>query len=886
MQKKLFAFILAALVTLSLVGVHAQEQVFSAAAGAESFPVTATMENAGGMSGEGGLVDGTSTLEDEAEKYEDVVVLPTDTPTGDISSFVAKLEDGAQADGEVTVAFEQKESKGYISCEGGCVLIQQNTGTSAIVEELELVLTKGDVSARKNVSVVLRPANDSAYSLLEKIAVRLDAPAAADYEPVMALGAYRLIRPETERDWIAAAKGAFLTNVIGAIDATGTETEGGFASSGVLGKAILALRAMGVDPEALTTADGRSVNAYEKLAAMAESSVAGDWYMYDIPYALAAYAQGHSLDTAEEEALLVQAMLNKPDGWATGTFDPDLGGPVMFALASYRAEDSEVSAALDAAVECLRTAQTEDGNIISPWPGSAPSANSTAMAISGLAACGVDPYSVAKGGVTLPDALLAFAGEDYFGFQDKSSFNLMATAQSSLALLAAVEGKNTYVFDDAAREPGAAEDKTFTKVTFDADGGTAVEAAEYRYSDAGKALPVSERAGYTFKGWKNESETYDKVSIRFGAEETLTAVWEKNGGSGGGSDGPDDICVYFTLKGDTKHSEGGHEKYETWISKTAVAVHKGATVAELLEQMLTDEGFTYSGAKDGYVESVTTPKGFTLSAFDNGPRSGWMYEVNGDEPQIPITQYRLETDDDVLFHYVDDYENPDGGNRDKNDDDGKKGNSGGGKRNPAMVVPVPDADDETKPENRAETVDFVDMKGHWAAESVGYVSTHGLMSGVGGEEFAPETTLTRAMLAAVLYRMEGEPSQAGGGSFIDVPGGAWFASSVRWAEAQGILKGVDGGLFLPEAALTREQLAAVLHRYAQYKGAALEDGGDVSAFCDAAEISGWAADDVRWAVANQLLSGRDDARLAPGGEVTRAEAATVLARYHRLITNQ
>lgn len=884
MKKRLFAFILAAAVTLSLVGVHAQEQFFSAAEGAESFPVTATMENAGGTSGEGGLVDGTSTLMDEAKKYEDVVVLPANTPAGDISSFVAKLEDGAQADGEVTVAFEQKESKGYISCEGGCVLIQQNTGTSAVVEELELVLTKGDASARKNISVVLRPANDSAYSLLEKIAARLDAPAAEDYEPVMALGAYRLIRPETERDWIAAAKGVFLANVIGAIDATGTETEGGFASSGALGKAILALRAMGIDPETLTTADGRSVNAYEKLAAMAESSVAGDWYMYDIPYALTAYAQEHSLDTAEEEALLVQAMLDKPDGWAKGTFDPDLGGPVMFALAPYRAENSEVSTALDAAVECLRAAQTEDGNIISPWPGSAPNANSTAMAISGLAACGVDPYSVVKGGVTLPDALLAFAGEDYFGFQDNSSFNLMATAQGSLALMAAVEETNIYLFDGAAREPGAAEDKAFTKVTFDADGGTAVEAVEYRYSDVGKALPVSEKKGYTFKGWRSESGTYDKVSIRFASEEMLTAVWEDNGGSGGGPDGPDDIRVYFTLKGDTQHQEGEHKKYETWISKTSVTVREGATVCDVLKQVLADKGFTCTGEEEGYVESITTPKGFTLSEYDNGPRSGWMYEVNGDEPQIPITEYKLEASDDVLFHYVDDYENPDNSNREENDDDDKKGSSGGGKRNPAIVVPVPDTENETKPENGGETVDFVDMKSHWAAESVGYVSENGLMNGVSEEEFAPEMTLTRAMLAAVLYRIEGEPAQAGGGSFIDAPDEAWFASAVRWAEAQDILKGVGGGLFLPEEALTREQLAAVLHRYAQYKGAALADGGDLSAFQDAAEISDWAAEDVRWAVANQLLSGRDDACLAPSGEVTRAEAATVLARYHRLIT--
>ena len=885
MQKKLFAFILAALVTLSLIGVHAQEQDFSAAVGAESFPVTVTMEKTVGTPGKDGPVDGNSTLEDEAEKYEEVVVLPADMPAGDISSFVERLKDGAQADGEVTIALEQKESKGYISCGNGCMLVQQNTGTGAVVEQLELVLTKGDASARKNVSIVLRPAKDGAFSLMEKIAMRLDAPAVADYEPVMAMGAYRLIQPETERDWIAAAKGAFLANVIGAIDATGTETEGGFTSSGALGKAILALRAMGINPETLTTADGRSINAYEKLAAMAESSVAGDWYMYDIPYALTAYAQEHSLDTAAEEALLVRAMLDKPDGWATGTFDPDLGGPVMFALAPYRAENSEVSTAIDAAVECLRAAQTEDGNIISPWPGSAPNANSTAMAISGLAACGVDPYSVIKGGVTLPDALLTFAGEDYFGFQDNSSFNLMATAQGSLALMAAAEETNIYLFDGAAREPGAAEDKAFTKVTFDADGGTAVEAVEYCYSDVGKALPVSEKKGYTFKGWRSESGTYDKVSIRFASEETLTAVWEDNGGSGGGSDGPDDIRVYFTLKGDTQHQEGEHKKYETWISKTSVTVRDGATVCDVLKQVLADKGFTCTGEEEGYVESITTPKGFTLSEYDNGPRSGWMYEVNGDEPQIPITEYKLEASDDVLFHYVDDYENPDNSNRDENDDD-KKGSSGGGKRNPAMVVPVPDAENETKPENGGETVDFVDMKGHWAAESVGYVSENGLMNGVSEEEFAPEMTLTRAMLAAVLYRIEGEPAQAGGGSFIDVPGGAWFASSVRWAEAQGILKGVDGGLFLPEAALTREQLAAVLHRYAQYKGAALEDGGDVSAFCDAAEISGWAADDVRWAVANQLLSGRDDARLAPGGEVTRAEAATVLARYHRLITNQ
>ena len=165
----------------------------------------------------------------------------------------------------------------------------------------------------------------------------------------------------------------------------------------------------------------------------------------------------------------------------------------------------------------------------------------------------------------------------------------------------------------------------------------------------------------------------------------------------------------------------------------------------------------------------------------------------------------------------------------------------------------------------------------WYAGAVSYVSDHGLMTGFGNGRFAPEGTVTRAQMVQILYAMEGKP-EAGGSSFTDVPEGAWYGDAVNWASASGLVAGTGSGRFTPDDPVTREQLIAVLYRYADKKGSAGNSSGDLGAFPDAGSVSGYAVKPMQWAVGNVLLAGIGG-KLMPQGAVTRAQMAVILKAF-------
>ena len=176
------------------------------------------------------------------------------------------------------------------------------------------------------------------------------------------------------------------------------------------------------------------------------------------------------------------------------------------------------------------------------------------------------------------------------------------------------------------------------------------------------------------------------------------------------------------------------------------------------------------------------------------------------------------------------------------------------------------------------TLPFTDVsEGDWFYDPVCYVYEHGLMTGTSATTFEPNTSLSRAMLVAVLHRLEGSP-QASAGDFSDVADGDWYAQAVNWAASVGVVNGFDDGTFQPNAAITREQMAAILCNYAQYKGFDTSTSGDLSTFTDAASVSDWAKESVEWAVGSGLLGGYEDSTLRPQGTTTRAEVASVLQR--------
>ena len=166
----------------------------------------------------------------------------------------------------------------------------------------------------------------------------------------------------------------------------------------------------------------------------------------------------------------------------------------------------------------------------------------------------------------------------------------------------------------------------------------------------------------------------------------------------------------------------------------------------------------------------------------------------------------------------------------------------------------------------------------WYREAVDYVTGTGLFQGTSDRAFSPDGRMTRAMLAAVLYRAAGEPSiedEIWGYPFADVEAGSWYGTAVYWARLKGILSGYSDEAFGPDDPVTREQLAAMLYRYAGEPDAS----GELIYFSDADQISPWAADALKWAVGEGIVSGRDEGVLDPKGFATRAEVSAMLLRY-------
>ena len=155
------------------------------------------------------------------------------------------------------------------------------------------------------------------------------------------------------------------------------------------------------------------------------------------------------------------------------------------------------------------------------------------------------------------------------------------------------------------------------------------------------------------------------------------------------------------------------------------------------------------------------------------------------------------------------------------------------------------------------------------------------MNGTGDHTFSPNGTTTRGMIVTILYRMEGEPAVTGTGGFADVPEGQWYTDAVIWAAANDIVTGYGDGRFGPDDPITREQMSAILFRYAQYKAYDVSVGEDTNilSYLDVADVSEYAISAFQWACGSGVIHGVTDATLVPQGTATRAQVATMLMRF-------
>ena len=595
---------------------------------------------------------------------------------------------------------------------------------------------------------------------------------------------------------------------------------------GELSKDALAISALGGSLDKLKTSDGSEFDLIQKLSAFDPSDIT---YVTDAVFALLTYDSGNytSGGNLTREALLDYILTSRgADGiwgyeWGGQSFpDYDSTAMVLAALAKYynaassggagitEAQQNDIKKAVDGIVEILSSVQGEGGTFFS--------SNTDAMVVIGLAAIGIDPSKderFVKNGKSAADDLIGFALADNsgFGYTDGSELNALATEQGFRALIA-LKG-------------------------FESAGNKAYNVYIGETQKPGEGGSVSGGSG---------------------------------SGSGGGSGGS--ISVTVTVRGDTPHGEGKHSgAYPEWISAAKKTFPNGTRAAAALKSVLSDKGYSADGIDSGYIKSVTTPDGLTLSEFDNGKNSGWLYTVNGVSPSVGIGSYTLKDGDELLLYYSDDY------TKDSHVSSGSFGGSGGGFGTSSAASPSPTAAPTASPapDSSADTAVFNDVEAdYWAYDYIMELSGKGIINGYGDGTFRPESNITRAELTAVICRAMGpaEPDAPSAAVFADVRAGEWYSPYIAWASGAGYVTGYPDGTFLPDENITREDICVILARTAKTQDAPAPD------FADSAEISDYAVFGVGLMRSMGIINGKENNRFDPKAPATRAEVCKMISK--------
>ena len=240
-----------------------------------------------------------------------------------------------------------------------------------------------------------------------------------------------------------------------------------------------------------------------------------------------------------------------------------------------------------------------------------------------------------------------------------------------------------------------------------------------------------------------------------------------------------------------------------------------------------------------------------------------------------MSAYGLSDGDEVLFYYTKDY------NKDY------KSSSSSSKVENTKKEDTEDAKtddtkkDDTKTDDIKKDLTFRDVnKSDWFFDAVNYMSENGIMKGVSDDEFAPGETLTRAMFVTLLYRLEKEP-EATGASFTDVSDKDWFSKAVLWAYENKIVSGVSETEFAPDVALSRQDAATILYRYAKFKGfdVSVGENTNILSYEDFEKIGEYAVPALSFTAGSGIMKGRTEKTINPDGTATRAEAAAIFMRF-------
>jgi len=395
------------------------------------------------------------------------------------------------------------------------------------------------------------------------------------------------------------------------------------------------------------------------------------------------------------------------------------------------------------------------------------------------------------------------------------------------------------------------------RVTFDVEpAGAEVAVAGCMAEGDGSFLLGSGTYAYTVRceGYQAASGTLTVTEEELGSDRTVTVSLDREQGGGTASR----IQVSVQVKTHDGAACGGgytyqsNEKDYTTLVDRTVTLPEGTTASEALVAALDAAGVEYT-IRSGYVSEIGG-----LAEFDHSSRSGWMYMVDGILPEVGAGQYRLRKNCEVVWFYTDDYTKEDGGAE-------YGGGSGGSGDKPQ--------------EAETAAAGFADVPAEmWCYDAVMAAVERGWFRGTGDGRFAPDAPMTRGMLVTVLYRMAGSPAVETAAEFSDVAADRYCAAAVAWAAEQGIVEGYDDGTFRPDAPMSRQQMAAVLARYAKSKGLDTSKQASLDGFSDGGAVGAWARPAMEWAVAEGVFQGGTDGALRPEGTLTRAHSAALLVR--------
>ena len=428
------------------------------------------------------------------------------------------------------------------------------------------------------------------------------------------------------------------------------------------------------------------------------------------------------------------------------------------------------------------------------------------------------------------------------------------------------------------------QDVDYCTVTFKEDG--SATAGVLRYVVRGKTVipPTLTRAGYEVSGWYKEGESaaFD-FTTPIADTTTLTAKWNaidysvnvssSDGGTATASKNTANVGNSVTL---TATPDEGYQFKKWEVTPSSVSIQNNSFA-------MPASNVTIKAIFEKQPAPTPTPSGGSSGGGSGRTYHKMTFETNGGSTIRVVNAARGDIIDLTKYNPTrEGYEFigwfADADLTQKITEIKLTGNMTvyAGWRGIEPVEP----ETPIEPEKPAISNPFADVQEeNWFYDDVLFAYEQGLFIGISENMFVPQAASTRAQIAAIFYRMEGSPAAEGGGSFADVTQGAWFYDAVTWAEKSGILSGYGNGSFGANDPVTREQLAAIFYRYAQFKGLDTENAGDLDAFADKNAASAWAQTALSWAVERGLVSGKGDSRLDPKGTATRAELAAMLHRF-------